>query len=151
LKIAQRLHAQTGRNFVVRQEKEVGQGGFTELPQEIACAAGCDRHNRRLRLLDASRNAIEDFTNLLRRKGKMTVLFAVLDGGFHRLLDRRVEEPGRQLARPVQIRLDHGAADGLPHILGQQHGIARGTAGLAERLQNRDRVADRNPLPQQVL
>src|ERR1035441_1933526 len=45
LNIAQRLHAQTGRNFVVRQEKEVGQGGLGELTQEIARAAGGDGHN----------------------------------------------------------------------------------------------------------
>src|ERR1035437_8259540 len=64
LKIAQRLHAQTGRDFVVRQEKEVGLGRLTELTREIARAAGGDRHNRCLWLLDACRNAIEEIANL---------------------------------------------------------------------------------------
>ncbi len=81
----------------------------------------------------------------------MAVLFAVLDGRFHRVFDRRVDKPGRQLARPRQVWLHDTAAHGLPHIFGQQHGIARGSPGLAERFQDRHRVANRNPLAQQVL
>ena len=55
---------------------------------------------------------------------QMAVLLAMLHGGLHGLLDRRVQQIGRQIAGRIQKALGHRAADGLPHVLREQHQVA---------------------------
>ena len=63
LNVAEGLHPEARGDFVVRQEEEVGQGGLTDLTQEIARAAGSDRDDRHLGRLYARGNAIEDLAD----------------------------------------------------------------------------------------
>ena len=58
---------------------------------------------------------------------------------------------GRHLALLIEVGLDDGARHGLPHELGQQRRILRRVAGLGQRFENGDSVANRYALAQQVL
>ena len=49
------------------------------------------------------------------------------------------------------MRLHDGPADGLAHVFGEQHRVLGHLRSFAERLQDRDRVANRHPLPQKIL
>jgi len=81
----------------------------------------------------------------------MAVILSMLDCGLNQLLDRRIDEPGRELTVLTEVGRDELAANGLPDELGQQDGVASGSGSFAQSLQDGNAVADGNPLAQQIL
>ena len=125
-----------GRDLVVRQEEEVGGRGLHDLPQEVPRSRRGDGDHRRFGRAYAAHHAVQNAAHGLRRQRQVAVLLAVLHRRFDGLLDRGIDEPGRQIAGAVQIGLHHRAPDGLPHVFGQQRRVARRRRGLSQRLQD---------------
>src|SRR5437764_11235293 len=102
----------------MRQEYQIGLHRLSHLPQEMARSGRSDHHNWSFHGGNAAGDAVENVTNGLRWQIDVAVLLAMFDSSLHGLFDGRIEEPGRQIARAVQIRLHHGAAERLPDEFG---------------------------------
>ena len=75
----------------------------------------------------------------------------MFDRRFNHSFDARVDNAGMKFVCGVQIGADHHSPDRLPDVLGEQYGIPSDTGGLAERFQDGDGIADRDPLTKEIL
>ena len=75
----------------------------------------------------------------------------MFDSGLQGLFGAGIEQVGRQFAAIVQIWLYDLSANRLAHIFGEQYRILGDRRRFAQCLQNADRVANGDSLPQQIL